>query len=794
LKMALNIEKFLAQFFLEASEKVQRVENKLIELENNPNDEQSLLAIQRDMHTVKGSARMVGLAAISQLAHRLEDIFSYFSGQRGLFKTQFLEKLYQVLDVLKTAIEKRKDISEQEFGECVKKVEEIKTEASQQQRVPEESFKEQTGTNRKVYSIDFNTLKKRIASLRPDFVEKEKSDQQLIGSKIEKKDVKEIKEERVAPNVESSGEVKTEKVVERDSAVIHGPVEKSYIKIEADRLNTSINQITDLLAKKYFFSNVLKTFQTISRLAESIHQEISLLTNSSRAFYHQDEQYENIKRSFELFQKTISDFERQFQLQLNNFESGLKDIYDNLLDLKLTPIMNIFELFPRFVRDFAQKNNKKIKLYMRGGDTQLDKTIIEKINEPLIHLIRNACDHGIESPEERLRAGKEETGTIILEANKKGNRIEIKISDDGRGLNRNKIVEKAVQNGLISAEKASQLDDQEIFQFIFETGFSTAEKITETSGRGIGMDIVRRVLQELGGTVAINSISGKGTTFCLEFPIAIFTNRVLFIREGNRMYALLSSLIRGIVRVKGRQIKVKSDFYQVVVKNEVYVVAKLEQIILKKEPDFSRKDYYLIFPKNSEKKIALVVDQILNEDEVIIKECGPFLGKVKYVSGLIIAENGDLITVLDFYDLISSGEFARKYRLLQPVKTQKEVKKKILVVDDSLLVREMEKNLLESNGFDVVTAINGLDGYNRALTENFDLILADIEMPEMDGFEMIEKLRSFEQYSRTPIIVLSTRDREEDRIRGVKSGANAWLQKQNFDESEFLRLVRSFLD
>ncbi len=571
------------------------------------------------------------------------------------------------------------------------------------------------------------------------------------------------------------------------------PAEKVYLKVEADRLDNVINQLTDLLSKKYFFSNVVETYKKLSKIAEGFQLELQNIKTLVQSNLNLMEKFHNLDNLYSLFQKNIFDFAKGFQNNLNSFESTLRDIYDNLLDLKLTPIMSIFELYPRFVRDFAQKSGKKIRLYMRGGDTQLDKSIIEKINEPLIHLIRNACDHGIESPEERKKNGKEEAGTIIVEANKKGNRIEISIKDDGQGLNREKILAKAVLQGLVDAKKADQLEDQDVFQLIFEPNLSTKEDVSETSGRGVGMDVVKKVLQGIGGTIAIKSEKHKGTTFTLEIPIAIFTNRILFVRDENKTYALMSNLIRNIIKVERGKIKYKSDFYQVIINKEVYVLAGLSQILFNRETAFTKPFYYLIIPKNSERKIAILVEEILYEDEVIIKDCGKFLGKLKYVSGLIIAENGELITVLDMFDLVDSREFSKKFRMLHSFKAEQKERKRILVVDDSLLVREMEKNLLESNGFDVVTAINGLDGYNKAIADKFDLILADIEMPEMDGFEMIEKLRKTEEYRKKPMVVLSTRDKEEDRIRGVRAGANAWVQKQNFIETEFLKIIRNFL-
>lgn len=279
----------------------------------------------------------------------------------------------------------------------------------------------------------------------------------------------------------------------------------------------------------------------------------------------------------------------------------------------------------------------------------------------------------------------------------------------------------------------------------------------------------------------------------MEFPVSIFTNKVTYIREEGNIYAVPGNLIRRIVKLKPGDIQEKPDYSVVVYNDEIYTVAKLNQVLKGDTSGIGKQPVFMILPKPTDRKIGIIVDEIICEAEVIIKDLGKFLGKRKYVYGMVVGDKGELRIVLDIHDIVSSDEFSKKIKIISPFKPKKSGKRRILVVDDSLLVREMERNLLESAGYDVITGINGLDGYTKALAQRFDLVLADIEMPEMDGFEMIENIKKIQEYADVPTIVLSTVDREQDKVRGINLGVNAWLQKQDFNDTEMLKIVKRFV-
>ncbi len=782
--MALDVAKFLEQFFLEAGEKLGRVQNSLVQLEQNPRDADALLSIQRDMHTIKGSSRMVGLKDVSELAHRMEDVFARLHGRQEEVAPDVVEALFGAIDRL---------------GELVRAAQagappppvEATLERLQAALVTRTAAAppEAVDSGRRQFSLDLAALRRSVQTSQP-VPDRRRQPRPGREETAEPAAMPAPVEAAPEPSPAAVAEAAPESPPPARAEVGRAP-ERQFLRVDGEKVGIIINQVTDLLAKRYFFANVLRTFKGLQQIAEGFRREWLPL----KGRFGDSEEASHIEGMLDLLARNVIDFERGFQANLTDFENTLRGIYDSLLDIKLTPIQTVFSVYPRYVRDYAHRSGKKIRLFVRGGDSQLDKTIIEKISEPLVHLLRNACDHGIESPAERQQAGKDAAGTIVVEANKRGNRVEIRIQDDGRGLDRESILQTAIRRGLIDPERAAALSDSEAYDFIFEPGFSTAREVSDSSGRGIGMDIVRRTVNALGGSLAIETRPGSGTTFTVEFPIAIFTTQVMFVGESGVTYALPSSLIRQIVHLEAGAVRLKHDYATVVHEGEIYTVARLAQALGGDGALPEEARMFMILPKAGDRRIGILVDEIRHESEVIVKDLGPFLGKRRFVSGVLIGERGELLTVLDLGDVASSAAFSRRAPAARAADhaALARVKRKVLVVDDSLLVREMEKNVLETAGYEVTTAINGLDGYNKAISDRFDLILADIEMPEMNGFEMIENLRKIRDYAEVPVIVLSTRDREADRVRGIQVGASAWLQKQDFDDREFLRVVRSFI-
>ena len=772
--MAFSLDKFLNQFYSEAKEKLENIENNLIEFENNPNNLEIAQQIQRDMHTIKGSSRMVGLSEIGDIAHKFEDLFLEISNENIKPNKLIFDLLLKGIDSIKELIEKSKKKEKlSSFKNLINEIENI----IEKRGLIEEGIKTEKKPNKKKFKIDFESLKFKFSEKKDKKQKKEKKhDKKRI---LKEKESKKLIKEEVKPEDE-----KKEKLE-------HKRFKHEFIKIDSKKISRVLNSITDIISKKYFLKKTIHDNNELIYYFEKFKNEWFKEVNELNI---KNSKLEILNKSIDVIFRKIINNTREYNLSLTNFENLLNNHYDLILDLKLTPLSSIFNLFPRFVRDYSHKTNKKIRIFIRGADTLLDKNIIEKLNEPFIHLIRNSCDHGIETPEERKKKGKPEVGNIIIEAKRKGNRVEISIKDDGRGLDNEKIIKKAIKMGVIDQKIADKLSFAETHNLIFESGLSTSKLITETSGRGIGMDVVKRILQELNGNILIKSEKNRGTEFIIDVPVSIFTNRILFIKDNKTVYAIPSSMIKKIFSIKASEIKQKHDYSVVIYKGEIFTVAKLSSILNSTESEINPNDnLFIIIPKIGEKKIGIIVDNILYEKDAIIKETGDFLGKQKFVYGIVIGERGELIIIIDMFDIDSYFSLNKRAKITQEIKPKDNRKKLILIVEDSLLVREMEKNVLESAGYNVHLATNGIEGLDMVASNKYDLILSDIEMPEMDGFEMIENIKKNPEHQNIPIVILSTKDSDEDKIRGVKIGADAYLNKQEFNEKEFLEVIKKLI-
>jgi len=773
--MAFNLDKFLNQFYSEAKDKLESIENNLIEFENNPNNLELAQQIQRDMHTIKGSSRMVGLSEIGDIAHKFEDLFLEISNENIRVNKLIFDLLLKGIDAINELIEKSKKKEKlPSFKNLVKEIENL-IENKGLNQVQEKEVEKKT--NRKKFKLDFESLKYKFSGKKDTKPKKEiKKEKKKTTPKKENKTLKIEKDIKKEPDTKEKE---------------HKFFKQEFTKIDSKKISRVLNSITDIISKKYFLKKTIHDNNELIKYFEKFKYEWLKEVNKLNI---KNKKLESLNKSMDMIFGKIIDNTRDYNLSLTNFENLLNSHYDLILDLKLTPLSSIFNLYPRFVRDYSHKTNKKIRIYIRGGDTLLDKNIIEKLNEPFIHLIRNSCDHGIETPEERKKKGKPEVGNIIIEAKRKGNRVEISIKDDGRGLDNEKIIKKAIKMGIIDQQIADKLSFAETHNLIFESGLSTSKLITETSGRGIGMDVVKKILQELNGNILIKSEKDKGIEFIIDVPVSIFTNRVLFIKDNNNIYAIPSSMIKKIINIKASEIKQKHDYSVVVHGEEIFTVAKLSSILNSIESEIDpNDDLFIIIPKIGEKKIGIIVNNILYEKDAIIKETGDFLGKQKFVYGIVIGERGELIIIIDMFDIDSYFSLNKRAKITKEIKPKDDRKKQILIVEDSLLVREMEKNVLESAGYNVHLATNGIEGLDMVASYKYDLILSDIEMPEMDGFEMIENIKKNPEHQDIPIVILSTKDSDEDKIRGIKIGADAYLNKQEFNEKEFLEIIKKLI-
>ncbi|MHC1781078.1 MAG: response regulator [Bacteroidales bacterium] len=480
----------------------------------------------------------------------------------------------------------------------------------------------------------------------------------------------------------------------------------------------------------------------------------------------------------------------------------IDDLIINIRETLLSNFSTLLKVIPKMVRDLSKEYSKEISLNIRGEETEIDRRILEELKDPLIHIIRNCIDHGIETPQERVDIGKEIKGKIDIRIEKLIDRkVRITISDDGAGINFANVIQSAEKNGLLIGADPKTLTKEEIISLIFKSGVSSRKFVTDISGRGLGMSIVAEKIADLGGSIEVSTEQGKWTKFVLTLPQTISTFRGILIESDNIHLMVPSLYVDKAVRVTRDNIGSIGDKSVIKCANgETLGVVRLSRIlgitgneIRKEQDEFIR----LLILTNNNKRVAFIVDNIWGEYEGIIKDMGPQLQYIRNIAGVTIIENGKVIPVLNVSELIeSASEGTESYEPSQNLKNQIEKEssvKKILVVEDSITVRTMLKHFVENAGFNVTTAVDGLDGFNKFSSEEFDLIISDIEMPRMNGFELTKRVRDSKNHSDIPVILVTALESPTDMKMGMDAGADAYIVKSSFEKSNLIQTIKRFI-
>jgi two-component system, chemotaxis family, sensor histidine kinase and response regulator WspE len=448
--------------------------------------------------------------------------------------------------------------------------------------------------------------------------------------------------------------------------------------------------------------------------------------------------------------------------------------------------------FPRLVRDLSKLLGKKVNFEILGKHTQVDRDILDKLEAPLTHFLQNAVDHGIESPEERLAAGKSANASIKLEARHRAGRLTITVSDDGRGLDVAKLREAIIKKGLVDGDTATRLSEAEILEFIFLPGFSMADQITEVSGRGVGLDIVRSFLHEVGGSVHVDNFAGRGSRFHLEMPVTRSVMRALVVEVAGDPYAFPLGRILRLAEVGASEVKTIEGRQYATLNGKNVGLIDAQQIFGLSGSVAQSDKWPVVVIANEEVCYGIKVDKFLGERELVVRTLDMRLGKVQDLSAVSLMEDGSPVFILDVEDLQRSIENLLSERRLRKIRSESldhKKRKHILVVDDSITVREMERRILQNQGFDVDVAVDGIDGWNRLHSGQYNLVISDVDMPRLNGFELVKRIRQDSRFSALPVMMVSYKDREEDRLRGLEVGANYYFTKGGFHDDAFMRAV-----
>jgi two-component system sensor histidine kinase and response regulator WspE len=727
----------------------------LLGLEQNPTDESRLGALMRAAHSLKGAARMVDNDAAVCVAHHLEDLF--VAAQEGslVLRSQHIDMLLRGVDLLQRIAQGSDGQTETERSEGADEVQRFVRDLA---KVQADHLSEAVnGTLELPQSEPANvsgprlTISEEEAAMKPPSYE-------VNGANGEHRRFLRVTPENLNRLLALTGE----SLVESRRLV---PFSKSLLRLK--REHNELAQILDHLR------------ESLSR--EKFSEQAEAQVAQARV---------QLVRCREDLSKRLLELE-EFQRRSTNLSHRL---YDEALSCRMRPFADGTHGFPRMVRDLARALGKQIRLEIQGPNTYVDRDILEKLEAPLTHLLRNAIDHGIELPELRRAAGKPEEGVIRLAAQHSAGNLLITVSDDGRGIDLADLRNTIVQKRLTSPEAAKQMSESEVLEFLLLPGFTSKQAVTEISGRGVGLDAVQSIVREVRGGIRIRTDLGRGITFQMRLPLTLSIVRALLVEIGNEPYAFPLVHINRALKVAKKDIEVVAGRQHFRFENRQIGLVAASKIFGGADDNHPGEQVSVVVVGNNANCYGVVAGKFLGERELVIKPLDPRLGKIKDISSGALLDDGSPVLIVDVEDLIRSVEKSIEAGTLAGVqnRTGEEALKKpkrVLVVDDSLTVRELEKKLLQSRGYEVEIAVDGMDAWNAARSGHFDLVVTDVDMPRMDGIEFVTLIKKDSNLKSLPVMIVSYKDRAEDRRRGLEAGADYYLAKASFHDEALLQAV-----
>ncbi|MGC8800445.1 MAG: hybrid sensor histidine kinase/response regulator [Chloroflexus sp.] len=577
---------------------------------------------------------------------------------------------------------------------------------------------------------------------------------------------------------------------------------RQTVRVRVDRLDRLFNLAGELVITQQWLGEIgqelyrlQETVERQQRALQALEQELARLRFSQSQRQALDTRINALRE----VQAAINDLAQRQSDRLDRHLARqqllIKDLEQEVMAVRLLPIATIFNNLPRLVRDLAAVTNKQVTIEIGGETTELDRKVLELISDPLVHLVRNAVDHGIESPEERIALGKSPTGLIRISATSLGNEVRIQIIDDGRGIDPERIRARAVALGMLNTERANQLDLQETLNLIFQPGFSTAPTVTEISGRGVGMDIVRANLLELGGQVWVDTTVGQGTTITLTIPLTLITSRVLLVKVGSQILALPATTVSSILWVQRDQVQVIDGRPTVAYQQRTVALLTLADLVgITTGTPLTRQRVPALLINTRQQRVALLVDDLIDEREAVVKPLGSLFARRPALSGAVQLSDGGLVLLINPLHLLESNQHQAISSSVpgQPL-PQPQRPARLLVVDDSFTTRELLRSILQSAGYEVTAAIDGADALDMLRSTTYDLVVSDIEMPRVDGFTLTSRIRRELALSDLPVVLITSLASEEHRRRGLEAGAQAYIVKSQFNQDSLLKVIQQLL-
>ncbi len=726
------LRELLNDFKIEAAEHLQAIVDGLLKLEKRPGaeiEEKLIELVFREAHSMKGAARAVNLTRVEQICMSMESVFHEAKNKKRALQPGMFDLFYRATDFLQTMV----------------------TEID----LPHKSIsqKEITQLTGEIESLIKSEKKKSGISLFKPSIHKGKTDKEEAAEKRETSQSIIEKTSDPAPSVQAA------EALPSTSA--------ETIRVSAEKLAQLLRQAEEMITIKTAISYQLKQLNAALNNGDNGLQKIADGLNHEK---------------------------RKLTLALDELLLAIKKTL-------MCPFTSLLNIVPRIIRDLGKEYGKEIDYEIDGGETEIDRSILDEMKDPLIHIIRNCIDHGIETRDERLKVRKPIAGllkiSIFLDSD---HRVVIQISDDGRGIDSKKLVNAAIKSGMIKRSASKDLSKQEKLMLLFKSGVSTSPFITDVSGRGLGMAIVEEKVTKVGGSVSVETKAGKGSTITITLPQTMAMFRGLLVKASDQMFLVQSTSVAKVIYLKPEDIKTVESKKTYLYFDESLALVNLSDVLAISDRRFRKSKTYpkpVLIIQVSNRKIAFVADEVLDEHEGIVKTLGSQLKHVKNIAGAMLLGDGRLVPVLHLPELAESAMHHGEAVEYVPPGGEEEIatdqKDSILVVEDSITVRNVLRNIIEASGFRVSTAVDGMEAYEKLQKEAFSLVVSDIDMPRMNGFELTTKIRDDNQLTDVPVVLVTSLESAEDRKRGLEAGANAYIRKGSFEKGNLIDTINRLI-
>ncbi len=752
-------KRILATFRIEAEEHIRAISSGLSELEKTQSEKKKTDLVEvlfREVHSLKGAARSVDQKDIESVCQPMETVFSSLKRNEIALSPVAFDIFYKTVEWL----------SKYSVTSGV----EVKSTLRQSQQ-------ELIGRLREM------TSEKQIAPL------KRQTDPAVHEQSLDAKSFP-------VPVTDQVAEV----------PMISTPAQTGMVRIPISKLDPLLLQAEEMLQSKIAIDQRIEELRSFRDDQNELKNDRQKWRNrrATATMAVWNEWFDANEMQMNKSESRITEITRSFEHDQHSLNRLVNNHLEAMKQVLMLPVASLVESFPWMIREIAREQNKEIDFIISGSELEIDKRILEELKDPLIHMIRNSISHGIGKPQERILANKSPRGNITLDfAAKESGLVEITLSDDGKGINKELLLKTAIKSGIISKETSEKLEYKEVLELIYQSGISTSTIITDISGHGLGLSIVQEKVNKLNGKISVESVPRIGTTFRILLPMTLATFRGILVRVKEFMYLLPTMNVERVMKVKAEEINSIENHETIRIDEQIVSVVDLGEVLGLPEHKFSgslesglqeKGQIRMVVLISGDYRIAFKIDEVDDEQQVLVKGLGKLLNRVRNVSGATILGTGRVVPVLNISDLMKSALRIKGRK--NEISTDKSFSAKIrtiLVAEDSITSRTLIKNILETAGYKVITAVDGADAFSKARTVDFDIIVSDVDMPKVNGFELTSKIRSDKKLSEVPVVLITALESRDDREHGIEVGADAYIVKSSFDQGNLLEIIKKLI-